>query len=909
MQNNAERAFMTDSKVQNSVFIIDGSSFLYRAYYSIRPLHAPDGKPVQAVYGFCRMIKKILDSYDPHFMVLVWDSKGKTARHDLYPEYKSTRQAVPNDLIAQKELIQRFADIISIPQLQMPGIEADDLMFSLAKELEHEQIDSILVTSDKDLRQALSERIEVLDPFKDEFITRQSLEQKIEFPISKLPFYYALLGDSSDNIPGVKGVGPKNAKELVQQFESLEDLYTNIDKVRSDRIRELCLTSRDNAFLSLELFLLRYHELHMSKASCMINPDTWKQAYPFFTELNFKSLLKNINQQPTEKKPTISEVGNYQFITITQEEELRELCNQIKQAKKCAIDTETTGLTALAGVMVGISVCVEEGKAYYIPFGHKTSETQLSRTLVFGLLKAVFEDTAIAKYLHHAKFDMLMLASEGIELKNVVFDTMIAANLVVEDGQRIGLKYLSSLYLQEPMMSFSDVVTGKDCKDFSYVPLPLATQYAAADAHQTLQLQRVFEKELEKKQLTQVFHDIEMPLMQVLFEMEREGIQLDTSILKTMSVAIDKELSSLHQQIIDLIGPTESCINLNSPKQLEELLFVKLQLPVVKKTAQKTGYSTDQDVLRVLATIHPVPGLIMRYRELFKLKSTYVDALQEYAYPETGKIHTTFSQTGVSTGRLSSSGPNLQNIPVDKYHIRSAFKAPEGHLFLSADYSQIELRVLAYLSQDSTLLEAFAQNKDIHALTAAGLFGVPLDQVTHEQRQLGKRINFSILYGLTPHGLSKDLGITHALARNYIDTFMKQYQGVAAWMEKVIEETKSQGYVTTHWGRRRYLPGIYERNKSLYELAKRVAINTKAQGTAAEIMKLGMIKLATILKQEKWQAKIVLQIHDELLLHVPVAEALKIEKKVLEVLQTIVSWNVPLLATTRIGANWQEVTK
>lgn len=904
---------MSKVDTKNTVFIIDGSSFLYRAYYSIRPLHDPTGRPVQAVYGFCRMIKKLVDTFKPNCLVVVWDSPGKTERHEIYTAYKETRQAMPSDLSEQKALIKKFNDLIGLVQIAVPGIEADDLMYSMTKELEAQNIKSVLVTSDKDMGQALTEYTQIFDPFKDTFITREALEQKLEFPLSKLSFYYALVGDSSDNIPGVRGIGPKGAQDIVKKFESLEDLYKNLNQV-SERTRQLLVDSESNAYLSQKLFTLRYHNLQTTLASCTYNPENWERARDFFRELNFKSLIKQseseAGQQQSINKPVLNDLKKYKFITVNTQDKLEALCTEIKEKKFFAIDTETTGLTIYPGCLVGISICTTKGHAYYVPFGHITIEQQLSRALVFDQLKPIFEDNNIKKYLHHAKFDAHVLYSEKIKLRGIAFDTMIAASLLVGDGQRIGLKYLSEYYLQEPMLEFSSIVNKSNYKNFSYVPLELATQYAAADAHQTLQLYEKFSKGLEDLQMRELFEQIEMPLLSVLLEMEHEGIILDLEIIKAIDQRVSSELSQLRVQIIDLIGHEFADINLNSPKQLGELLFVHLKLPTIKKTTQKTAYSTDQEVLRDLAKIHPVPALIARYRELFKIKSTYLDALGEYVNPASGRIHTTYSQTGVATGRLSSSEPNLQNIPVDRFHIRSAFKAPENGIFLSADYSQIELRVLAYLSQDKRLIQAFNEKEDIHALTAAGLFNVNLTEVTHEQRQLGKRINFSILYGLTAHGLSKDLEISHGTAREYIEKFMAQYPGVSHWMEWVVAQVTDKGYVTTHWGRRRYLPGIYEKNKTLYDLAKRVAINTKAQGTAADIMKIGMINLDAALHKNRLTSKILLQIHDELLIQVPESESEYVEALTKQVLQTVTpDWNVPLEVTTRKGKSWQDVTK
>lgn len=891
---------------QNALFIIDGSSFLYRAYYSIRPLTSPDGMPVQAVYGFCRMIKKLADTYHPTSLVVVWDSKGKTVRHELYQEYKATRQAPPSDLFEQKQLIMEFADTIGLAQVAQVGIEADDLMFSIAEQVNRADSKAILVTSDKDLGQAVSDNVIILDPFKDEFLDRAKLEAKYQFSLEKLPFYFALLGDASDNIPGVKGIGPKGATDLVQQFASLEDLYDHISMVKSQRTQQLLLDSKDNAFLSLKLFLPHQVELKASLESYHFDINRWIDAQAFFVKLGFKSLVKS---QEAEQTKVPKNVPVYNYKGITTQSELEQLIELIKEKKQCALDTEGTSLDPLSGELVGVSLCVEEGTAYYIPFGHKTPDVQLPRELVITQLKVILEDPHIAKYLHHAKFDALMLHHAGINLQGITFDTMIAAHLLITDGQRSGLKYLSEYYLQEPMYTFAEMVNDKKLKNFSYVAVPDAIIYAAADAHQTWRLHALFAPRLVENDLDKLYYNIEMPLLKVLIQMEKEGIGFNTEVIKPIAHQVSDELAILQNQILDLIGPEFVGINLNSPKQLEDLLFNHLKLPIIKKTTQKTAYSTDQEVLKDLAKIHPVPALIARYRELFKLKTTYLDALVTYINPQTRKIHTTFSQAQVATGRLSSSEPNLQNIPVDRYHLRSAFQAEADTLFLSADYSQIELRVLAYLSQDATLIDAFKHNYDIHSLTASGLFDVPLEQVTSEQRQLGKRINFSILYGLTPHGLSKDLDISHSTAKNYIDRFMSKYPGVSAWMSSVVQQATQDGYVRTHFGRRRYIPALKEKNRTLFEAGKRVAINTKAQGTAAELMKIGMINLERVLKEKKSGAKMLLQIHDELLIQVPIDEMPVMQKLVADTLEQVINWNVPLIVTTRTGKDWQEITK
>jgi len=903
------------------VYIIDGSSFLYRAYYGLRPMHTSKGEPVQAVYGFCRMIKKIIDTHTPECMILVWDSKGKTERHEIYSEYKATRQAAPSDLFTQKERIVEFAQLIGLKQVAKIGIEADDLMYSLAHNFAKQGIQSVIITSDKDIGQIVTDDITLFDPFKDEFITQEKLEAKYGFPLHKLPFYFALIGDSSDNIPGVKGIGPKGAVELVNQFDSLEDVYANIDAVKKERTRELLIASRDSAFLSLQLFTLRLHEVPIAFNECSIAAESWAQARELFAQLEFKSLLKDLpvvfeQQTFLQQKTALA----YNYICVVTRTQLEEICTLIRAAGACAIDTETTGIVTLQSEIVGISIAVHEGTAYYIPYGHVPAHParvegpeQLPKQEVLELLKPILEDATIKKYLQNSKFDQLMLAQEGIELRGLAFDTMIAASLVAKDSQRVNLKALSEQYLNETMITYAELAQKYKTNNFAKIPLVDAVLYAAADAHQTLRLVPILQKELEMHGQKELFETLELPLVEILYQMEKTGIYCDKEELALLDHKVSTKLVALQQLIGDLVGPEQAKINLNSPKQLEELLFEVLQLPRQKKTAGKTSYSTDQEVLQELSKLHPVPSLIIKYRELFKLKSTYIDTLGDYVNPKTQRIHTHFSQIAVATGRLASSEPNLQNIPLnveDHLSVRAAFKALPGELFLSVDYSQIELRVLAYLSQDEALLAAFKRDEDIHARTAAGLFDVELSAVSHEQRQLAKRINFSILYGLTPYGLSKDLDISFNQAKEYIEKYFAQYPGVVAFMATTINFTKQHGYVATWQGRRRYLPGIYEKNKALHELACRVAVNTVAQGTAAELMKLGMILLQKGFdKHPEWQARMILQIHDELLIEVPEHNAATVEKFVADTLQNSVNWNVPLVVTTRLGKTWDDVTK
>jgi len=926
---------------QKTLFLIDGSSFLYRAYYGLKPLHTPSGIPVQAVFSFCRMIKKMIDLYGPQYIALVWDSKGKTTRHEIFADYKATRQAPPSDLFDQKEFIIQFADAIGLKQVAQSGIEADDLMYSLAKDWIKPETAAVFVTLDKDMGQALTlgEHVYLLDAFKEQFSDRAALEDKMGFAVEKMPFYFALLGDASDNIPGVRGIGKTTAVSLVNQFDSLDDMYSRLNEIKKAGVKTALLTYKDDALLSYTLFLLQYQPLHMGAQDLFFDAQNWNNARPLFEELNFKSLTASSGQTKQERVQDVQDKIAYwkerNFITVQTVEQLNELCSHLQQKGAFAVDTETTGLQPLEVDLVGISFCIllrssyanassfaeasadaqgsegqaDELRAYYIPCGHKTDETQLSCAIILAALKPILENAQYKKYLHNAKYDMLVFAHHGIELQGLALDTMIGANLIIKEWQSASLKKLSHSFFNEEMLTFEDIVKAQKYKDFSYVPLELATLYSAADSYQTLRLVKIIEDAFaQEKKIYDLYKNIEHPLIEVLYEMEKEGVNLDVELLHALNQKVTADLTVIEAEIAAVVG--KETINLNSPRQVEYLLFSVLQLPPQRKS--KTGkFSTDYEVLTALAGLHPIPALIIKHRELTKLKNTYIDALPTYVNKETDRVHTTFSQSVAATGRLASSHPNLQNIPADAsgygIEVRAAFKAGEGRVFISADYSQIELRVLAYLSQDNNLIEAFLCGHDIHTQTAARLFDTAV--VTNEQRQLGKRINFSILYGLTPYGLSKDLNISFKDAKKYIDRYFEQYPQVSAWMQSVIEYTRKHGYVETHWGRRRYIPTIHEKNRTLYEEACRIAVNTVAQGTAAEIMKLGMIAVRTALREQFPESYIVLQIHDELIISSPISDAIAVEQLVKTVLESVVAWDVPLEVMVRSGSDWKEITK
>ena len=904
-----------DSK--KTLFLIDGSSFLYRAYYGLKPLHTPTGVAVQAVFSFCRMIKKLIDMYSPHYIALVWDSKGKTTRHEIFADYKATRQAPPSDLFEQKEYIVQFADLIGLKQVAQSGIEADDLMFSLAKDWVEQQPDGsvVFVTLDKDMGQALTlgEHIYLLDAFKNEFFDRSAVETKMGFGAEKLPLYFALLGDSSDNIPGVRGIGKTTATDLAHQFSSLDDLYARLHDIKKAGVKTALLTHKDDAFLSYKLFLLHYLQLHLGMQDLFFDAGGWNKARPLFEELNFKSLIATAGQTKQERAADVEEKIMYwkqhDFITVQTQEQLDDMCAYLKQVGAFALDTETTGLQPLEVDLVGISFCSDGKRAYYVPCGHKTQEAQLSYDTVIAAVKPLLQNAQYKKYLHNAKYDMLVLSHQGIELQGLALDTMIGANLVIKEWQSAGLKKLSQFFFNEDMLTYEDIVKVGKYKDFSYVPLELATLYAAADSYQTYRLVDIVEKAFaQEKKIHELYTIIEHPLIAILYEMEKEGVNLDVPLLQALDLQVIADLNVIEEEIAAVVG--KSTINLNSPSQVGHLLFDVLQLPSQKKS--KTGkFSTDYEVLNALARIHPIPALIIKHRELTKLKNTYIEALPTYVNKETHRVHTTFSQTAAATGRLASSNPNVQNIPADAsgygIEVRAAFKSGENRVFISADYSQIELRVLAYLSQDSNLMNAFLEKQDIHTATALRLFDTTI--VTNEQRQLGKRINFSILYGMTPYGLSKDLNIPFKDAKKYIERYFEQYPQVCSWMKSVVEYVTEHGYVETYWGRRRYIPTIYEKNRTLYEEACRIAINTVAQGTAAEIMKLGMIAVDAALRKQFPTSCIVLQIHDELIVSAPIQDAIAVEILIKKCLESVVGWDVPLEVMTHSGSDWKAITK
>jgi len=885
-------------------------------------MHNSKGKPTHATFAFCRTINKLIKQYNPKNIIVVWDSKGgSTSRIELFPEYKATRDAPPNDLFEQKEDIIRFLETINMSSIARPGYEADDIIASLAKDNKEQ---TVIVCADKDLYQLLSEDdVLILDTFKDKLVSAQSFEEEKEYSPSKIPFFYAMLGDKSDNIPGVAGVGKKTAEDLVKQFDSLDDMYANLEQIAKARPRKLLEEQKENAYLSLKLFLCDYLKIKLKKNEIKFSKKNIAHAYDFFKELELKSLLQeNIKLYGLPKHEANMSLfdekkQDWTCTIVSTVDQLKKMIAKLEHDKICGMDTETTGPKPLIDELVGMSFASDNKEAFYIPLRHPYDEKhpQIDVKECLDLLKPLLTSSTIKKTLHNTKFDELVMWNAGYSINNVDFDTLIAACLVKEPAQRINLKALSLHFFDEPMRKFKHVM-GKQYKHFSEVPINEGAEYGAHDALQTFKLRTMLSKILDREpKLKNLFETIDMPLMHVLTNMEKRGMLLDATVLEQVGKKVVKALEILEGKIYAALPAAyqeeDITLNLRSPKQIEELLFVHLGLPTVKKSP-KGARSTDQEVLRELSKVHPVPGMIIKHRELTKLNNTYIEPLPKQIIVKTGRVHTSFSQTFAATGRLSSNEPNLQNIPASGDYgleVRKAFIAPKDHLLLSADYSQIELRVLAHLSGDENLITAFKENKDIHAQTAAQLFNLPLDKITTKERQIGKRVNFGIVYGQTPFGLSKELGIKQGQAREYIDKYFEQYPSVKSWMQTVVDETLDKGYCENLWGRRRHVPEIYEKNRSRFELGKRIAINTVVQSTAADLIKMAMIELENRFNKQQKQTKLLLQIHDELLIELHQKDLPEVESITKSIMEEIVSWKAPIKVSIRSGKNWFEITK
>lgn len=907
---------MEQEKTEDSrpaIFLVDASSYLYRAYFAIaRPLTNSKGLPTKAAYGVTTMLWKVLREKDPEFVAVVWDARGPTFRHKLYEDYKANRPAMPEDLAVQVPHVRNIVEALGLKQLEVAGWEADDIIATIARRLRYRPV--LIVSGDKDLLQLVDERVTIWDSMKDEVIDLAAIRARFGLEPPRLLDVMALSGDSSDNIPGVPGVGPKTALKLIQTYGSLDNLLSNLDDLPDGRLKENLLGNMDKIPLWLELVKLSEDvDVPLDLASYMRMPPEPARLREMFEELGFTSFLKE--PVPGGKKihipssPNVSQKLSFDAYELVQSEDaLYKLAHEIRNAGRLVIDTETTHESPMLASLVGISICIEPPEAFYVPIGHKTDEPQMDLRTAVKSLGPVLSDPNIKKTGQNIKYDLMVLENHGFELNGIGGDTMIASYLLDPSRHRHNLGELSLELLGHRMISFKDVMASqKNIKNFAFVRLDIAKDYSCEDAHVTALVSAALWKRLEDAGLWGLFETLEVPLIRVLADMERAGVLVDKDAIARLSAEFEERITAIEREIYGLAGGP---FNINSTKQLSELLFDRLSLPQVKKTRKKTGYSTDVEVLTELAAHHELPKKILGYRNLVKLKSTYVDGLKSMINPNTGRVHTSFNQTVTATGRLSSSDPNLQNIPVrtdEGKRIRAVFIAKSGFLLLSADYSQIDLRVLAHYCRDEALVRAFKKGEDIHTRTAAEVYGVIPEFVTPDMRRVAKTVNFGIIYGMSAYGLAKGLGLERKQAQGFIDQYFKRYPGVRRYMEDAVRQARAQGYVTTMLGRRRYIPDIKSPVRSTREAAERTAINTPIQGTAADIIKLAMLRVHQGLGLLGRGARMLLQVHDELVLEVPYGEAEGMARMVKGVMESVMELSVPLVVNVGWGSNWAEI--
>jgi DNA polymerase-1 len=852
------------------LYIIDGSSYIYRAFFALPHLTNSKGLPTNAVYGFARMLLKIIRDEKPDYIAIAFDSRGETFRHKEYAEYKSHRPEMPDELVPQIPYIQRLVNAFNIPALQKEGYEADDLIGSVVTEAEIKGFDVTIVSGDKDMLQLITPNTRMIDTLKNKTYGEKEVIEKFGVPPDKVVEVLGLMGDASDNIPGVPGIGEKTAIALIKEFGSINNLLQDIEKVSKPSIRERLKGHSEQALLSRRLSTIdKKVELTTPIEGMTLKDVCMDELTGLLNELEFHTLLKEITVAGEKK-------GEYQL--ITEEESFKNLLNGIISSQSMAIDILGSHQEPMRAEIVGISISLKPHEAFYMPVG--------DRYIIEGL-KPILESENIIKYGKNIKYEAIVLANEGISLKGIGFDSEIASYLINPSNDRSQTE-----------------TTSPAIKDFSLLTNEKAMNQSCREVDAVSQLKEQLEPILKEDGLIELFHKVEIPLIEVLSEMEINGVKIDEQFLRDMSKRLETQLNNLTEKIYFIAG---SEFNINSPKQLQEILFEKLKLRSVKKT--KTGLSTDVEVLQQLAAQHELPALILEYRSLSKLKSTYVDALLDMINPKTGRIHTSFNQTVTATGRLSSSEPNLQNIPIRTEmgrEIRKAFIAEGGALILSADYSQIELRILAHVSQDGVLIDAFKKGEDVHERTACEVFGVLPGMVTSEMRRMAKAVNFGIIYGISPFGLSRDLGISKDKAKEYIDNYFSRHKGVRDFIDTTLKEAHEKGYVTTLLQRRRYLPDLKSKNRQAKEFAERTAINTPIQGSAADMIKVAMINIHRRLKSEGRKTKMLIQVHDELVFEVPENEIEQIKKLVKDEMEGVMKLSVPIVAEIHTGKNWNE---
>ncbi len=881
------------------LFLIDGSSYLFRAFYALPHLSNSKGIPTNAIYGFTQMLLKVLKEHHPSYLAMVFDSKAPTFRSEIYEAYKANRPPMPEALASQIPYIKKIIEGYRIPTLEKEGYEADDLIATVAKKASSE-MEVVIITGDKDILQLVNDRITVYDTMKEKRFGVEEVKERFGVEPEKVIEVMGLAGDPIDNIPGVPGIGEKTAIELIKKFGSIENLLNHLEEIPQKKLREKLEQYGEQARLSRKLAELSTDlPLSFRIEDFMISSPDLRTLRELFKELEFTKLLKEL---PAEESP---QDWKRDYRLILKEEEFLSLLEELRKASWMAIDLETTSPYPMWAHLVGISLSYHPHQAFYIPVGHQVTHpsSQLPLSRVLEGLKPILEDPSVQKVGQNIKYEWIVLKRYGVELQGILCDTMIASYLLNPTKHNHNLSELAREYLDRELIEYQEVVGSKGMT-FDRVELERAKDYGGQDADITLQLSHLLLPKLKEEGLLKLFEEVEMPLAIVLAKMEMNGVKIDTEFLREFSKEIEIQLQQKIERIYGLAGEV---FNINSSQQLGKILFEKLKLPVIKKT--KTGFSTDVEVLEKLSLQHELPLEILGYRNLTKLKSTYVDALPKLVHPETGRVHTSYNQTVTATGRLSSSDPNLQNIPVrteEGNRIRQAFIPEKGWWMVSADYSQIELRILAHLSQDETLIEAFRRDEDIHSRTASEIFGVPMEKVTPLMRRQAKVINFGIIYGMSAYGLSQQLGTEPKIAQTYIDEYFKRYRGVQAYIEKSLEEVRAKGYVTTLLQRRRYLPEIHSPTASIRQASERIAINTPLQGTAADIIKVAMIRIQDRLEKLRLKTKMIMQVHDELVFEVPEEEMERASPMIRQEMESVMELSIPLRVSLSSGKNWAE---
>ncbi|HMU92234.1 MAG TPA: DNA polymerase I [Anaerolineales bacterium] len=924
-----------------TLYLIDGHALAYRMYFALtagggsQRWQNSKGEPTAGIYGFARELVRVLEQEKPEYLAVAFDV-GKTFRDDIFPEYKGTREKMPDDLRPQIERIRQMVDMFNIPRLEMDGYEADDVLGSAARIAAKKGLGVKIITGDRDLLQLVNERTAVYLAGDDQtYITDADVIKKLGVRPTQVVDYKAIVGDTSDNIPGVKGVGEKTAIALLEKFGTLDAIYANLDQVEN-RWKGKFEASKDAAYMSYKLAKIEVDlKIDLNLDHAAVRPFDSSALAAFFQEMEFKTLLNKlpaisgsapsveIAAAPKKGKAgeqmsmfvnapvIVSTPSKIEVTVVDTDEKLGALKNELTRAKVISFDTETTSTEEVTAELVGISLAVKEGHGYYIPVGH-VSGNNLEIKKVIAALTPAMTDSKIGKVAHNAKYDYIMLARYGLVISPLTFDTMLAEFIVDPSSRNLGLKNLSEYRLGEEMTHIEELI-GKGKKQISMaeVAIESVANYAAADAETTLRLMPIMQKELQRVNGTKLLDEIDMPLTPVLAEMEMTGALIDTKFFAAMSQELGQRLAEIEKEIFQLAGKT---FNLNSPQQLSDVLFNHLRLePPDKGRKTTTGfYSTSADVLEALRGKHPALDFILEHRELSKLKSTYVDALPAAMDPNTGRVHTSYSQIGAVTGRLSSNNPNLQNIPIRTEtgrRVRNGFIADKGNVLLSVDYSQIELRIVAHMAQDEAMLKAFRAGEDIHATTAAAIYDIELDNVTKDMRRHAKAINFGLIYGMSAFGLTRSTDLTLAEAEDFVKAYFTKFPGVKKYLDGMRRQAAEIGYVETLLGRKRYFPALQGKiNMQLKNREEREAINAPIQGTAADIMKLAMLKIPSALQAAGLKGKMLLQVHDELVLECPKKEVEKTAKVVQETMAEAYPMSIPLETEARAGASWGEMT-